>query len=74
MTRRPAYTAQGGMIAGAFCLITPAEARVRIMSHANASIDGTAITDHQSTVLMIGDLIRAIREVEAAAIIEGPTA
>lgn len=68
MTRTASYMAHGNTVACIFGRpLTLPEARRRMDNHLASLISGNAITSHDDTLVMIGELAVAIREAEAHA-------
>ena len=68
MARTAAYMAHGNTVARIFGRpLTLPEARRRMDNHLASLISGNAITSHDDTLVMIGELAVAIREAEAHA-------
>ena len=68
MARTAAYMAHGNTVGCIFGRpLTLPEARRRMDNHLASLISGNAITSHDDTLVMIGELAVAIREAEAHA-------
>lgn len=66
MTRTASYMAHGKTVACIFGRpLSLPEARRRMDNHLASLISGNAITSHDDTLVMIGELALAIREAEA---------
>lgn len=68
MGRTASYMAHGSQVACIFGRsLTLPEARRRMANHVASLTSGLAITPHEDTLVMIGELAVAIREAEAHA-------